>query len=238
MVLYIYIVCLKTFDQAVTVFHVPAPFPDPFQRLDLADRRQLVLLGIQEKLPGILRSNSRITQPGQQRMTHATAERLGEETAQTVDVLPPERLLYTLRLVDPVEVHHGRLEVVAHADNPFGPDDVDIRIMSLVFGKLPVNEALGNIENHAVGESAVALYPPGVLVIPHIDSLRVPALVFTPGIPPRNVNVMHPAVVESRPLMFVPLARHKPRSHVADAEDGQLPDFTLLDVMLHVLVVP
>ena len=110
--------------------------------------------------------------------------------------------------------------------------------MSLVFGKLPVNEALGDVENHAVVKSAVALYPPRVLVVPHVDPLRVPALVFTPGIPPRDVNVVHPAVMESRPLMFVPLARHKPRSHVADAEDGQLPDFSLLDVVFHALVVP
>jgi len=137
-----------------------------------------------------------------------------------------------------VEVHHGRLEVVAHADDAFGTDDIDIGIMSLVFGKLPVDEPLSNVENHAVVKSAVALYPPGVLVIPHVDPLRVPALVLTPGIPPRDVDVVHPAVMESRPLMFVPLSRHKPRSHVADSEDGQLPDFTLLDVVLHALVVP
>ena len=110
--------------------------------------------------------------------------------------------------------------------------------MSLVSGELSVDESLCDIERDAVLESAVALHPPGVLVVPHPHALRMPALVFAVGIPTGDVYVVHAAVVVGGTFVLVPLARCQSRSHVADAQDGQFANLAFINELLHGLVIP
>ena len=125
-----------------------------------------------------------------------------------------------------------------HAHDTFRTDNVRICVMSLVSGELSVDESLCDIERDAVLESAVALHPPGVLVVPHPHALRMPALVFTVGIPAGDVYVVHAAVVVGGTLIFVSLARCQSRSHVADAQDGKFANLAFIDKLLHSLVIP
>ena len=49
---------------------------------------------------------------------------------------------------------------------------------------------------------------------------------------------MHSAVVEGGSFIFVPFPRCESRSHVADAQDGQFTDLSLVYKLLDGLMVP
>ena len=142
---------------------------------------------------------------------------VGHNVAEFIQVLPAKRFFQTKRTVHTVEFHHGSPEVMRHAHDTFCTDNIRICIMSLIFGELSVNESLCDVEHDAVLESAVALHPPGVLVIPHPHALRMPGFIFTAGIPAGDVYVVHAAIVVGGTFILVSLARRKPRSHVTDA---------------------
>ena len=109
-------------------------------------------------------------------------------------------------------------------------------IMGLGLGQLAVDMPLGDVEHHAVLERAVALQPPGVLVVPHPHGLGIPGLEFRLGIPACDVHVVHAAVVERGTFVFV--ARSQSRSHVADPDDGQFADLALGDEIFDRIVIP
>ena len=136
----------------------------------------------------------------------AAQDGIGHPVTERVQVLPSIGLLNAQGAVDAVQFYHCRLEVVRHAHDALGADDVCICIVSLLLGQLPVDEALGDVVGHAVLECAVALQPPGILVVPHPHSLCVPGLVFAPGIPACDVYIVHPAIMECGPFVFVPFA--------------------------------
>src|SRR4029079_2264777 len=110
--------------------------------------------------------------------------------------------------VDAVDFDGGVLEIVAHAGDAPGADAVDVAVVGLVFGKVAIDKALGDVEDDAIFEGAVALHPPGVLVIPHANALGVPGFVFGAGVPAGDVDVMHPAVVEWRAFGLVAFGGH------------------------------
>ena len=143
-----------------------------------------------------------------------------------------------MRLRHAVQLDCRRLEIVRHARDTLRPDDVHVGVMRLLRGQLPVNMPLRDVEHHAVLERSVTLQPPRVLVVPHAHGLRVPCLELRFGVPARDIDVVHPAVVERRPFVFVPLARRQPRRHVAYADDRQFADLARGDELLDRIVIP
>lgn len=97
---------------------------------------------------------------------------------------------------------------------------------------------MGDIEDDAVGESAVGLDLPRVFVVPHAEALRVPGLVFTMRVPARDVDVVHAAIVERRALGVASFEGHMAGGQVADADNGEVADFTVLDELLNFFVIP
>ena len=142
------------------------------------------------------------------------------------------------RLVD-AEEFDGRLcEIVAHARDALGADRVDVTIVRLIFSQVAVDESLGNIEDDAVGKSAVRLYPPRIFVSPHAEALRVPGLIFALRIPARDIDVVHSAIVEWRAFGIVAFERHVSGRHMADADHSQVADFTVGNEVLNFFVIP
>src|SRR5271165_4880590 len=127
---------------------------------------------------------------------------------------------------------------VARMRHDFGADRIHIAIVRLLFGQVPVDKSLGNVEHHAVGECAVRLHPPRIFVPPGANPLGMPGLVFALGVPAGYVHVMHPAVVERRAFGIVPFQRHVARRHMADPDHGQVANLPLRNKSLNVLVVP
>ena len=194
--------------------------------------------GILDETPGILRGDGRVAQAGQRLFAHAAFDRAGEKVAQHVDVLAPERAFDAVGLRHAAQLDHGGLEVVGHAGDALRADDVDVGVVGLVLGQLPVDVPLRDVEDDAVLERPVALQPPGILVVPHPDGLCVPAPELRAGVPAGDVHVVHAAVVEGRSFVFVPLAGCQPRGHVADPDDGQFADLALFDEVFDGFVVP
>ena len=127
---------------------------------------------------------------------------------------------------------------MGHADEAFTADEFRVGIVCLVECELAIDEALRDVIDDAVLEGAVALQPPWVFVVPHADGLGVPGLVFGVGVPACDVHVVHAAVVEGGSLVFVPFSGGESGRHVADADDGELADFSASDKILHDLRVP
>ena len=225
-------------QESVTVLHRAAAFADLLQGLELADGREVVAAGVLQEPPCVLRGDRRIAERRQHFAARSGFELPGEKFAKGVDVLAAVGLDEPVGLGHAVELDDRCLEVVGHAGDALGADDVDIGVVGLGLGQLPVDMPLGDVEDHAVLERAVALEPPRVLVVPHAQGLCVPSLEFGPCVPARDVDVMHAAVVERGAFVFMPFARDETGRHVADAHDGQFADLTLCDEILDRIMIP
>lgn len=225
-------------QQAVAVLHRAAAFADLPQGLQFPDGREVVLPRVAQEPPGVLRGQRRVAELRERLAAAARLDRLGEELAKGVDVLAPVGLDEAVGLRHAVQLDDRRLEIVRHACDALRADDVHIGIVGLGLGQLAVDMPLGDVEHHAVLERAVALQPPGVLVVPHPHGLGIPSLEFRLGIPACDVHVVHAAVVERGAFVFVALARSQSRSHVADPDDGQFADLALGDEIFDRIVIP
>src|SRR5690348_1357596 len=103
---------------------------------------------------------------------------------------------------------------------------------------MAIDETLRNVEDNAICECAVRLYPPGILVAPHANALRVPGLVFTLGVPARDVHVMHAAVMKRRALGIMALERHVSGRHMTNANHSEFSNLAVCDETLNFLVIP
>ena len=143
-----------------------------------------------------------------------------------------------LRLVDAVDIDHCGLEVVGHTTETLGSNEFDVGVVCLALGQLTIDETLCNVEDDAVLKRAVNLQPPRVFPIPHPYALGVPRLELVSGKPPRQVDIVHTAVVERRTFGLVPFAWSQSRCHVADTHDGQFAEFSAVDDASHLVVIP
>jgi hypothetical protein len=193
--------------------------------------------GVVEHSPANLGSDNRIAG-----LWHAEISAAKNGAAESVDhvveFLVVEGGGFANGVVDAVEFDGGVDEIVGHAGDAFAADGVDVTVVRLILRKMAVDEALTDVEDDSVDESAVNLHPPGILVIPHGKALGVPGLVFASCVPTCDVDVVHAAIVKGRALGFMALEGHVARGHVADANDGEVADFALCDELLNFLVIP
>ena len=140
--------------------------------------------------------------------------------------------------MDAVEFDRRIRKIVAHAGDAFGADCVNVAVVRLFLGQVPVDKSLGDVEYHSIGKGAVGLHPPGIFVVPHANALSVPGFVFALRVPAGDVDVVHAAVMERRTFGIVAFQRHVAGRHVADADHGQIADLALGDEALDIFVIP
>ena len=134
--------------------------------------------------------------------------------------------------------HIGSLEIMCHTGYSFGSYHIYIGVVNLVLSQLAIDKSLSNVKHHTIFERTMTLNPPRVLIVPHINTLSMPGLKITLGIPTGNIHIMHTTIVESRTFIFVSFTRHQTRSHMTNTQNSQIPYFTCLNKLLDRIMVP
>lgn len=228
---------LRSNRQAVTVAHRAAMSQDLVHLLLSATGGRVVGNRVIEHGPGNF-AGDRAVAGDREAEILAGDDRASEDVAKHVEFLVVEQRCLGGGDMSAVQFDRGVLEVVAHPGDALGADRIDVAVVRQALGEMAVDEALRDIEHHAVLECTMALDPPGVPMVPHAHPLSMPGGVFAGGIPAGDIDVVHSAIVEWRAFGFVAFAGHMAGGHVADPDDCQIADLAFLDEVDDLLVVP